>query len=58
MSKAIRLYMHHGRAAISHRNYNYHTGMEIVKYLMEDEAVRILATGSEEGAMVLHYEFV
>lgn len=38
-------------------SYNYNTGMMIVRFIMRHEKVRILATGSEEGAMVLHYEY-
>jgi hypothetical protein len=58
MSKGIRICLHYSNTLIWRKNFNYHTGIEVVRHLIADRRVHVLATGSSEGAMVLHYEYV
>lgn len=57
-SKGIRIYWHERSGkqwSRTRESHNYYTGMEVVRALMRDPHVKILAVGSSSGAMCLHY---
>lgn len=59
LSRGIRIYFHphvgNPNFARLRESYNFSTGIEIVLDIMFDSTIIILAIGSEEGAMTLHY---
>lgn len=66
-SKGIRLYyhykMHIGNQTSqgwdrTRESHNYSTGLDAVRDLVKDPTVKIVATGTESGAMCLHYQRV
>lgn len=62
MSKGIRIYWHDSYGEGHYRRtrecHNYWTGQEAVEDVLADKTCKILAVGTEEGAMVIHYKRV
>lgn len=54
LSKGIRIYWHSGKAR-SRASYNYVIGIQVVRMLVKWTQLKVVAIGSEEGAMCLHY---
>lgn len=58
-SKGIRIYYHSPRYVQrwerTRESHNYYTGLEAVKAIKKDPYCKILAVGTEGGAMCLHY---
>ncbi len=55
LSKGIRIYWHNGKQR-SRASYNYEIGICIVRMLIKWTQLKVVAIGSEEGAMCLHYK--
>jgi hypothetical protein len=61
MSKGIRVYWHDDNIPSlrkwrrTRESFNIQTGMLVLKDLLEDPTVKIIAIGTEEGAMAIHY---
>jgi hypothetical protein len=56
LSRAIRVYAHAANGELIRRdNFNFYQGMNEVEHVMRTPGAKVVAVGSEEGAMALHY---
>jgi len=59
LSKAIRVYEHDLNGAMLGRdNFNWWQGMTEIDLIKIDPSAKIIATGSESGAMCVHYKWL
>ena len=55
MRKAVRIYYHVGNKICTRESYNYWVGIPIAEGIAKHRDFKLLAIGTEEGAMCLHY---
>ncbi len=62
LSKGVRIYWHsfdwNSGAKRYRSSYNYAVGIQVVKMLVKWTQLKIVAIGTEEGAMCIHYKTI